>query len=118
MTVTRSDMTILGDDALFVDRVRASLVLYCQGTVIGEAASTAYHDKRNAFAIAVLNSPNSFKQRVAYSVATDSNVIGDATTGGTVALDTGNVDTEQANVADTHLDSAVSSMFNSFFNLS
>src|SRR5438132_5487356 len=117
MAVSRSDMTILGAGALSANRVRASLVVYCNGTVVGEAASTAYHNRRYPFAISVLSNPDSYKQRFAYVVATDTNVINDATGSGATALTTANVDAEQENVTDVHMDAAVAAAFNSFINV-
>ncbi len=45
----------------------------------------------------------SFKQRFAYVVATDTNVINDATSSGSTALTTGNIDSQQASVTDGHM---------------
>jgi hypothetical protein len=117
MAVSHSDRTILGADVLFVNRVRASLVVYANGTVIGEAKTTAYNNRRYPFAISILTNPDSFKQRFAFVVATDTNVINDATGSGATALTTGNVDTQQASVTDAHMDTAVTNAFNSFINV-
>jgi hypothetical protein len=65
VAVSHNDKTILGANTLFVNRVRASLVVYANGTVIGESASTAYHNRRYPFAISILSNPDSYKQRFA-----------------------------------------------------
>lgn len=117
MAVSHNDKTILGANALFMNRVRAALVIYANGTVIGEAKTTAYNNRRYPFALSILSNPDSFKQRFAYVVATATNVINDATSSGSTALTTGNVDSQQASVTDGHMDTAVSDAFNSFINV-
>lgn len=117
MAVSYNDKTILGADALFVNRVRAAILAYANGTVVGEAKTTAYNNRRYPFAISILNSSDSFKQRFAYVVALDTSVINDATSSGSTALTTGNVDTQQASVTDAHIDTAVAAAFNSFINV-
>lgn len=80
-----------------------------------EAWTVAFHRERQTQAVGILNNPDSFKVLFASTVATDANVISDATQVGTVALTTGNVATQAALVTDAHIDAAVSAQFNSFF---
>lgn len=115
MATSLNDQAILSADQLFINRVRQSLVATCVA-VTTEATTAAYHYRRAAYATAVLNNPTSFQQIFAYAVAGDSNVIGDATVGGTVPLTAANADTQQALVTDAHINSAISGQFNSFFN--
>ena len=114
MAATTNDQAILAADQLFINRVREALVATCVA-VTTEATTTAYHYKRVAFATAVLNNPVSYATLFAYTVATDANVISDATAAGTVALTTGNVDAQQVNCTDAHINNAISGQFNSFF---
>ena len=119
MAASRNDSAILSKDVLFINRVLESLVAACvsiQSEAI-TAATLSIHNKRAAFCVAVLNNPSAFAQLFAYTVATDANVLGDATAAGTVALTAGNADAQQALVTDAHMDTAVASQFNSFFSL-
>jgi hypothetical protein len=50
-------------------------------------------------------------------VATDSDVIDDATSSGSTALTTGNIDSQQASVTDGDMDTAVTNTINSFVNV-
>ena len=59
-------------------------------------------------------SPETYKVLFADMIATDANVLADATQAGTVALTSGNVATQAALVTDAHMDAAVSSEFNTF----
>lgn len=115
--VSRSDMTILGANALFANRVRAAIVAYANGTVIPESLTTSYHADRYSFALGIMNSPDSFKGRFAQEVATDDDVIDDATASGGTVLDGDNIDDQQAEVTDGHIDAAVVAAFNSFVNV-
>ena len=115
MPASRNDQAVLGADLLFIGRVRASL--RSSAVSIGsEATSTSFHYKRAAYAVLILNDINAIYEKLfALSVATDVNVIADATAGGTVVLTPTNIDTQQALITDAHIDAAVSGQFNSFF---
>jgi len=115
MAASLNDQAILATNLLFTNRARQSLVATCVA-VTTEAVTTAYHYRRAQFATTVLNNPTSYQTLFAYAVATDANVISDATVAGTVALSAGNADTQQALVTDAHINNAVSGQFNSFFN--
>ncbi|SRR5579883_2521856 len=114
MAASRSDMNVLQTDATFVGRVRASM-LAASVSITTEAVTTPLHKKRTTQAAAILNAPDSWKQLFAATVATDANVISDATAGGTVALTSADVAAQAALVTDAHIDAAVSAQFNSFF---
>jgi hypothetical protein len=113
MAASRNDMNLLQSDATFTSRVRSSLVAAC--VAITNEAHGADWRERQLFAVKVLNSPDNYKALFATTVATDANVIADATQGGTVALTAGNVATQAALVTDAHIDNAVAGQYNSFF---
>lgn len=114
MAASRSDMYFLSTDPTFQNRVRASMVAAAI-SVTTEAWTVAFHRERDTYAVAILNSPDSYKLLFANAVATDANCISDATQAGTVVLSGGNVVTQAALVTDAHIDAAISSQFNSFF---
>lgn len=115
-----ADQALLATDATFQGRVRASLAAACEA-ISTEATTTAYHYKRIQFVAQVLptlppgSSGLNWTLVFATTVATDANVISDATAAGTVTLTAGNVATQAALVTDAHINAAVSSQFNSFF---
>ena len=115
-----SDQAVLAANAAFISRVQESLVATCVA-IQSEATSTAYHYSRARFATQVMQQmatqPTQWPQAFAFSVATDANVISDATAAGTVTLTSGNVATQQALITDAHINAAVSGQFNSFFNV-
>ncbi len=114
MAATYSDQQFLASDPTFQNRVRQSLLAACI-SIKNEAVTTAFHREREAFLVAVTNSPDAYKTFVAQNVATNASVISDATAAGTVALTSGNAVTQAALVTDAHLDTAIASNFNSFF---
>ena len=114
MAASRNDQALLAADVLFINRVRESLVAACV-SITNEATTQPYHYRRAQFAQTVLNNPVTYQQLFAYTVATDANVISDATAAGTVVITTANSDAQQALVTDAHMDAAVSAQFNSFF---
>jgi hypothetical protein len=114
MAVSYNDKYQLSQDATFQNRVRTSLVAACI-SIYNEGWGVAFHRERQTFATAVMNAPDAFKALVANGVATDTNVINDATATGTVALTAGNVATQAALVTDAHIDAAISGQFNTFF---
>lgn len=113
MTASRADSAVLASDPTFQNRVRESLVSACQN-IATEGWTVAFHRERAKFAAQVVASPDSFKTTFAVLCATDTNVLADATQGGTVALTSANVATQAALVTDAHLDAAISSEFNTF----
>lgn len=117
MAVTKSDMYQLSQEPTFQNRVQPSLIAACIAITTESPTSVPFHRERADFANRVLLSPNGTTNYVGLfsnAVATDANVIGDATAGGTIVLDAGNRATRQLSVTDAHIDSAVSAMFNSF----
>src|SRR5215831_12228602 len=114
MAVTYSDKNLLSTDAGFQSRVRASMISNSLA-VTTESFSTAFHRERQTYAVQVLNAPDTYKPLFANTVATDTAVINDATQNGTVTLASSNLATQAALVTDAHIDSAISSQYNSFF---
>lgn len=116
MAVSHSDRYLLGTDATFQNRVQASLVSACI-SISNEGWTVAFHRERANFAADILQNPFTPKNYVglfASAVATDANCIADATTGGTVAITTGNLAAKAALVTDAHIDTAIASQFTSF----
>ncbi len=115
-----SDQAILAGNAVFISRVQEALVAACVA-IQSEATSTAFHYARTRFATQVMQqmatAPMQWPQAFAFSVATDANVIGDATAAGTITLTAANIVAQQALITDAHINAAVSSQFNSFFNV-
>jgi hypothetical protein len=115
-----NDQTVLASDTTFQGRVRAALAAACEA-ISTEATTVAYHYRRIQFVIQVLPSiavgsgGQNWPLIFATTVATDPSVISDATAAGTVALTAGNVAAQAALVTDAHINNAVSSQFNSFF---
>lgn len=114
MAASRSDMYLLSQDATFQNRVRAAMIS-ASVAIKNEAITVSFHRERETYCVGILNSPDTYKALFAGTVATDSLVIADATAAGTVVLTGGNAATQAALVTDAHIDSAISSQFNSFF---
>lgn len=114
MPASLNDQAILAANPLFINRVKQSMVATCVA-ITTEGTTTAYHYRRSSFANTVLNNPILYQTLFAYAVATDASVISDATSNGSTALTTGNIDIQQALVTDAHINSAISGQFNSFF---
>lgn len=112
-----SDQSVLAANTAFVGRVQEALAAACV-SIANEATTAPLHYSRARLAAQILvagTSPPGWPQLFAYSVATDANVISDATQAGTVALTAANIAAQQALVTDAHIATAVSSQFNSFF---
>jgi hypothetical protein len=117
VAVSKNDMYQLSQEPTFQNRVQASLVAACIA-ISNEGWAIPFHRERSDFVVRVLGNPNgtvpNWVALFSNAVVTDSNVIGDATVGGTVPITLGNRATQAALVTDAHIDAAVSSMFNSF----
>src|SRR5262245_17030070 len=116
MAATRADQAVLATDPTFLGRVQESMISAAIA-VSNEAITTAFHRERATLAKAIMNNPASEAALFVKSVATDANVISDATVAGTVPLTAGNVAAQAALVTDAHLDAAVSGQYNSFFSI-
>ena len=110
-----SDQQILATDSTFQNRVRQSLIAACLAIKAESPTTVSFHRERETFLVAVMNQPDVFKIMVTNSVATNASVIGDATVAGATPLTSGNVAAQAALVTDPHIDTAISSNFNSFF---
>jgi hypothetical protein len=115
MAASRADQAILAADTTFQNRVRQSLIATSISITTEGWAGGPIHKQRVSRAEQILNSPDSFKPIYAMSAATDPSIIADATVGGTVVLTAGNAAAQAALVTDAHMDNAMSSQFNSFF---
>jgi hypothetical protein len=116
VAITYNDKYQLAQEPTFQNRVQTSLVGACI-SISNEGWAIAFHRERADFCRQVLLSPTgqiNYVNLVTNAVATDANVIGDATQAGTVTLTAGNRATQQALVTDAHIDTAIASMFNSF----
>ena len=117
MAVSHNDRYLLGTDSKFQNRCQASL-LTTAIAIQSEAPTAAYHRERDIYVAAIMSTIALFNdavQRHSFACATDANVIGDATQGGTVTLTSANVDNQQALVTDAHIDAAMSAQFDTFF---
>lgn len=114
MAASYSDQQFLAADPTFQNRVRQSLINACIA-IKNEAITTAFHRERETYVVQVMANPDSFKIIWAQAVATNTAVIADATQNGTVVLTGTNAQTQAALVTDAHIDTAISSDFNSFF---
>jgi hypothetical protein len=110
-----NDQQFLASDPTFQSRVRQALLKGCVAIKAENPTTTPFHREREAFVVAVANSPESYKVLIAQSIVSDAAVIGDATVGGTVPLTSGNVAAQAALVTDAHIDAAIVTNFTSFF---
>lgn len=111
-----NDENQLSQDPTFQGRVEAALLAAC--VAIGtEAWTVPFHRERARFAEQILSATggqSTYVTLFANSVATDANVISDATQAGTVSVTASNRATQAALVTDAHINAAVSGQFNSF----
>jgi hypothetical protein len=116
MAVTHADRYQLSLDSVFQNRVQAALLAACV-SIANEGWGVPFHRERASYATQILSNTNTsinYAQIFANTVATDANVIGDATQSGTVTLTTGNRATQAALVTDAHIDTAIAAEFNAF----
>lgn len=116
MAITHNDKYQLSQEASFQTRVQVSLVAACIA-ITTEGWAVVFHRERSNYAQQVLAAPSgtpNYVQLFSNAVSTDVNVIGDATQAGSVVLTGANRAAQSALVTDAHIDSAISSMFNSF----
>jgi hypothetical protein len=113
MTASHADSFNLSINGTFQNRVQVSLISACVN-ISSEGWTVAFHRERASFCAQVLQSPALFVPLFSNAAATDANVLSDATAGGTIVLTSTNSSTAQAAVTDTHIDTAVASMFNAF----
>lgn len=110
------DKHALSTDSGFQGAVEQSLIQAC-GSIVNEATTAGFHRERALYATQVINSPGTYMPLFAMAVANDASVISDATQAGTVALagaSAGVLAAQAAKVTDAHIDTAISSVFNSF----
>ena len=119
MAASRSDQYQLSQDTGFQHRVQASLIAACI-SISNEAWSSTHRSRQN-LVVSILQSPTganmNWVQLFSNAAASDTNVIADATVGGTVVLTSGNISTQSLLVSDAHIDAAISSVFNSFLTI-
>jgi hypothetical protein len=110
---SHGDQALLSADPTFQNRVKESLAASCVA-IANEGFAVVNHKKRADYCAGVLAAPDSFKVIFAVTVATDTNVIADATASGTLPLTPANAAAQGALVSDAHIDAAISSEFNAF----
>ena len=66
-----TDLKPLAEFQEFKDRVEINLV-YTAGQIVGEAATTPYSEKRQAYGVAILRNPNSFVKDFCSSLVVQS----------------------------------------------
>lgn len=120
MPASFSDQGFLANDTQFQTRVRQALITTIS-SIQNEAVTVASRLLHNARVTqcAVIMQPSaidSWKIIFAEAIATDANVLADATAGGTVVLTAANAAAQAALVTDAHISTAASSQFNSFLN--
>ena len=116
MAATLNDSAVLGANTSFVGRVQASF-LAAAVAIANEGISVVNHPYRLQFLHQAVANPTNLGNTAsmfALSVATDTNVLADATVGGTVPLTASNIIAQQALVTDAHINSGVSGQFNTF----
>jgi len=116
MAASLNDSAVLGANTSFIARIQASLAAACVA-IFAEGIGVNNHRDRVSLVHQVLSTPGNLLNWAtcfAVSVATDTNVLSDATQAGTVPLTTSNVLAQQALVTDAHINSAVSGQFNAF----
>lgn len=116
MTITHSDRYQLSQEPTFQNRVQAALIATCV-SIANEGWAVPFHRERASFASQILANSNigiNYVTLFASAVATDTNVISDATQAGTVILSAGNRATQAALVTDAHIDTAIAAEFNAF----
>ncbi len=114
MAASLNDQFLLSSDPGFQGRVRTAMLVQATN-VMFEAFTVAFHRERQTFAVQVLNSPDTYKELFANTVANDANIIADATVGGTVVLTPSNLVAQAALVTDAHIQSAATGQWNNFF---
>jgi hypothetical protein len=125
MPASYNDQAILAVDPIFVARVQQAMIAACinvQSEGIsnnpnppGNAIGLQAHLKRAALAVQIRVNPAAFKAIFALGVATDPNVIANATVNGTVVLTTGIIDAQQALISDANIDAAIANQFSGFY---
>lgn len=119
MAASHSDSFQLSQDPTFQGRVGASLYSACV-SIANEGWTIAFHRERYNFVVQILTATlnaqglNPWSFIFTNTVATDANVLSDATQAGTVVLTTSNRAAQAALVTDAHIDSAISSQFNGY----
>jgi len=103
MATDLAAQSTLAKDTAFIGRVESAIVAEAF-TIINEPTSTAGHDQRVEAAKTVLGNPSVYASLMAVGVATDAQVSADAAS-----------PSNQANVTDDHITSAVSGMWNAYF---
>jgi hypothetical protein len=128
MAQSLNDQSVLSLDLIFTQRVRTAMIS-ASINISSDGLSAGINLKRHAQVQQIMINPDGWKGLFSAAIATQPTVIGPATASGTVVLkpmvctgqatppciETGNVDTQQALVTDTVINTAVSAVYNSFF---
>lgn len=109
------DQAILSNDPTFIQRVRTAMIAAAIA-ISNEGTGVTNHALRDSIAVQALTNPDSMKFIFSAAVATVTAVINDATQNGTVTLTAANSAQQAALVTDADINTAVASIWNSFFN--
>jgi hypothetical protein len=116
MAASHSDSFQLSQDTIFQGRVQQAFV-QAGISIANEGWAVAFHRERARFISNALQSAASLAAVTALftaAVSTDANCLADATVGGTIPITGANRVAQAALVTDAHIDSAISSQFNTF----
>jgi hypothetical protein len=108
-----SDQQFLAADPTFINRVRQSMVAAAIA-IKNEGWTIIFHKEREALVVKIMNTPEGYKVLFSFGVATDTTVLANATSGGTVPLTATNASARAALVLDASIANAISNQFNSY----
>ena len=118
MAASLLDMEVLSTDAAFQNRVQSAIIQTAQAIASESPTATPFHDQRKTLASQIYNSPNgnpNYKALFSVSVATDTTVSGQASTGvAGVPITSVNAAAAAAAVTDTAISNAVSAQWNTY----
>jgi hypothetical protein len=120
MAASFSDASILAGDPTFQARVGAGLLTFAQVVATESPTTVPFHRERDTLAVQIFTAPlnaqgiNPYSFLFANSVASDANVLADATQSGTVVLTAANRAAQAALVTDIHISNAIAAQFNSY----
>jgi hypothetical protein len=117
MAVQLTDMYTLSQDVLFQNRVQMALIQTCVQIIALEPEDTEKHAQREQLVLSMITSTDSltnYTKMMAYAVATDTTTINAATSNGTISLNSGNADSQQAAIPDSAITTALGNFLDTF----
>jgi hypothetical protein len=109
---SRNDQYVLAQEATFQQRVRSSMI--AAAVAIYNEAWSQTHARRAALAVAIMNTPDSYKALFANTVATDTTCSNAVQASAGTALVSPVSATALAACTDAMIDNAVAAQFNTF----